>query len=73
MRSRRETPPIGKQGDIPGANAVTPGGERVAELVQNDAGEQGRMNAIPESAAALPPASQYVIRPSDEQENVACT
>src|SRR2546422_5878925 len=31
----------GQQGDIAGADAVTPGGERVAELVQHHAGEQG--------------------------------
>src|SRR3989449_7719835 len=31
----------GQQGDIAGADAVPPGGERVAELVQHHAGEQG--------------------------------
>src|SRR3989442_1493257 len=34
--------PDGQQGDIAGANAVAPGRERVAELVPNDAGEQGK-------------------------------
>src|SRR3989449_6262093 len=32
----------GQQGDIAGADAVTPGSERVAELVQDHAGEQGK-------------------------------
>src|SRR5256885_6715095 len=33
--------PDGQQGDIAGTDTITPGGERVAELVQDHAGEQG--------------------------------
>jgi len=46
----------------------------VAELVQDDAGEQGKDEGDPESAAALPPASQYVTpTQAMSRKNVACT